>query len=74
MIRDHVKSDDFWKKLKSTYRLGVPIMRSMRLCDARFEGKTGFVWGSLKCLTAMLEKKCQQYAKRSPLGFVFCRQ
>ena len=50
-----LKSKAFWKKVKYINRVAAPIMRSMRLCDMRVEGKAGLLVPSLQRMKAAVE-------------------
>ena len=46
-IANSLKRPSYWRTLKHMTKTLSPIMRSLRMCDSRMEGKAGLVYPSL---------------------------
>jgi hypothetical protein len=56
-IAQTLKDKTWWKKVRLTVKVLCPIMKSLRLCDARIQGKAGLLWPSLVRLQESVGKR-----------------
>ncbi len=55
-VRNKFKSLDFWKLQKHSVKVLRPIMRSLRLCDSRTQGKAGLLLPSMMRMQKSVDK------------------
>ena len=46
-VAQTLKDRTWWRKVRLTVKVLCPIVKSLRLCDARVQGKAGLLWPSL---------------------------
>lgn len=63
-IATNLKQKEFWVQQRLTAKVLCPIMRSMRLCDSRLQGKAGLVWQHVRRIKESVPKRLRKACEK----------